>query len=102
MDRIWEESQLDSMRQGADNKTNFSSVSVAAQAEMGSTEVRAASNEQLLSLSLRGERRKRCIPKHRQQLAHLPPPSLPLSSRKCRSMYKLRAGPVPMSLSLHF
>lgn len=48
MDRIWAESQLDLLRWRAGNTTNFSTVSASAQAEMGSTKVEAASNEQLL------------------------------------------------------
>ena len=52
MDRIWAESQLDLPRYGAGNTTNFSTVSAAAQMEMGSTKVQAASNEQLLPFSV--------------------------------------------------
>lgn len=52
MDRIWAESQLDLLRWKAGNTTNFSTVSVTAQTEMGSTKVQSASNEQLLPFSL--------------------------------------------------
>lgn len=54
MDRIWAESQLALSQQGTSNTTNFSSVSVTAQTEMGSTKVQAAPNEQLLSSHDRG------------------------------------------------
>lgn len=53
MDRIWAESQLDLPWQGADNTTNFSTVSATAQTEMGSTKVQSASNEQLLPFSVK-------------------------------------------------
>lgn len=52
MDGMWAESQPDLLRWGAGNTTNFSTVSATAQTEMGSTKVQAASNEQLLLLSL--------------------------------------------------
>ena len=48
MDGIRAESQLNRLLWGASNTTNFSAVSATAQAEMGSTKVHAASNEQLL------------------------------------------------------
>lgn len=55
MDRIWAESQLKRRLWGASNTTNFSTVSASAQTEMGSTEVQAASNEQLLLFSFYGQ-----------------------------------------------
>lgn len=54
MDRIWAESQLELLRWRAGNTTNSSTVSASAQAEMGSTKVEAASNEQLLPFLIAG------------------------------------------------
>lgn len=59
MDRIWTESQLELLRWRAGNTTNSSTVSVSAQAEMGSTKVDAASNEQLLPFLIAGPPKRR-------------------------------------------
>lgn len=61
MDRIWAESQLNRLLQGASNTTNFSAVSATAQAEMGSTKVQAASNEQLLRFSFSSQQGERVL-----------------------------------------
>lgn len=55
MDRIWAESQLELLWWRAGNTTNSSTVSASAQAEMGSTKVEAASNEQLLPFLIEEE-----------------------------------------------
>lgn len=68
MDGIWAESQIVSLQPGASNTTNFSSVSATAPTKMGSREVQAAPNEQLLP-SLSKRRRKRIIPLQSPSLA---------------------------------
>lgn len=86
MDGMWAESQLDQLRWGAGNTTNFSTVSATAQTEMGSTKVQAASNEQLLPLSLQNYRRGESKPSQ---------PTFSVNAKE--NLYKLRAGPVPIT-----
>lgn len=92
MDRIWAESQLDLLRQGADNATNFSTVSGTAQKEMGSTKVRC---HQMNSCCL-----SQCRAAEKENLSIPPPPAaFSLNAEEC--MYKLGAGPVHITFILH-
>lgn len=91
MDRIWAESQLDLLRWKAGNTTNFSTVSVTAQTEMGSTKVQSASNEQLLPFSLQSFQRG-----DSQQS------QCTFSANAEECMDKLRARPVPIIFSSLF
>lgn len=89
MDRIWAESQLNRLLWGASNTTNFSTVSATAQTEMGSTKVQAASNEQLLLFSF-----------YSQQSGRVLGETMCISVNSARCIYKLRAGPAPITFLL--
>lgn len=86
MDRIWAESQLKRLLWGASNTTNFSTVSASAQTEMGSTEVQAASNEQLLLSSFYSQASERVLGE-----------TMCISVNSAKCIHKLRAGPAAIS-----
>lgn len=89
MDRIWAESQLNRLLREASNTTNFSAVAATAQAEMGSTKVQAASNEQLLLFSFSSQQSERLFGE-----------TMRGSVNSAKRISKWRAGPAAMPFLL--